>query len=46
MNFIKKNIIFTIVAATTLIASAYLIYMDLPDKSRTVVLTFGVLEYY
>ena len=29
MNFIKKNIIFTIVAAITLIASIYLIYRDL-----------------
>ena len=29
MNFIKKNIIFSIVAAITLIASAYLIFMDL-----------------
>ncbi|MBQ9336024.1 MAG: hypothetical protein IJS14_01850 [Lentisphaeria bacterium] len=29
MNFIKKNIIFSIVAAITLIASAYLIYLDM-----------------
>ena len=33
MNFIKKNLIFSIVAAITLIASAYLIYMDLDIHS-------------
>ena len=33
MNFIKKNIIFSIVAAITLIASAYLIFQDLLTHS-------------